>query len=305
MNLLPDRVDSQIAVANERAVDSAMAATLPRPFFFMVPFWGERYRRYFVDILLPSLLAPNNLALLRGKQGHRFLLATTREDWNAIVDLPIMVRLREHAPPVFIEIPNPAHDTAPGSTSAILHQNVAQERLVSAAFEAGAYGSLYSPDCIISDGAVASLIKHARAGHRLVLCPALRQSEGAALADLARLGYLSAHSHSSETGAPISIPQRVLAGLMVRHLHPEMAIFEEGAAGQPPLASFRYWRLPNQAGIILHTFHGAPMLMDYGTVDRHDVSCLEHHSFEDVYVARNFGGLGEFQVVQDSDEFAS
>src|ERR1700722_5388357 len=266
--------------------DGGSAAGLSRPFYFLVPFWGERYRRYFVDNLLPSLLAPNNLPLLRAEEAHRFLLATTRADWDAIIDLPIMRRLREHATPTLIEIPNPSHDTAPGSTNAILHQNVAQRLLAIAAFQAGAYGCLFSPDFIISDGMMRSLLRHARAGHRLVLCPSLRQTEESSISELERLGYLPVAAAPSATATPINIPQRVLADLMVRYLHPEMAIFEEGASGQPPLAPFRYWRLPDGNGIILHTFHGVPVLMDYGAIAHHDIACLEHSSFEDVYVAR-------------------
>jgi len=280
----------------------ASAAALSRPFFFMVPFWGERYRWYFANILLPSLLSPSNLALLRADQGHRFLIATTIDDWDAIIGLPIIERLRAHATPTLIEIKRPKQATAPGSTGAILHQNIAQKLLVDAAFQARAYGTLFSPDCIISDGMMMSLVRHASAGQCLVLCPALRQSEESATAELTRLGYLSRDLEKSGSGTPICVPPRVLADLMVRHLHPEMDIFQEGARGQPPLAPFRYWRLSRQKGIILHTFHGAPMLMDFGAVDHHDVACLEENSFEDVYVARNFGDK-DFHVVEDSDEF--
>ena len=275
----------------------------PRPFYFMVPFWGERYRRYFVDNLLPSLLAPNNLPLLRADQGHRFLIATTPEDWAAMIDLPIMMRLRRHVTPTLIEIPRPNNDTAPGSTNAILHQNIAQRLLVMATYEAGAYGSLFSPDFIISDGMIASLVGHARAGRHLVLCPSLRQTEESAIAELTRLGYLPVGTNPSETGTVIDIPQRVLADLLVRYLHPEMAIFEEGSSGQPPLAPFRYWRFASQNGIFIHTFHGVPVLMDYKVIKHHDVACLDRNSFEDVYVARNFGAVGDLHVVQDSDEF--
>ena len=274
-----------------------------RPFYFMVPFWGERYRRYFTDNLLPSLLAPSNLPLLHAEDGHRFLLATTREDWNAIVDLPIMAKLCLHATPTLIEIPNPQSATAPGSTDAIMHQNVAQRLLVEAAYAAKAYGCLFSPDFIISDCMVAALLRHVRAGLHLVLCPSLRQAEESALAELERLGYLSTALRPSQTGAVINVPQRVLADILVRYLHPEMAIFEQGAPGQPPLAPFRYWRIHNQNGIFIHTFHGVPVLMDYGALCEHDVDCLNHSVFENVYVARNFHSKCRMHVVLDSDEF--
>jgi Carbohydrate esterase, sialic acid-specific acetylesterase len=286
-------------VSTLSSIETIRSAADTRPFYFMVPFWGERYRRYFTDNLLPSLLAPNNLPLLRAADGHRFLLATTKDDWDAIIDLPIMERLRPYATPTLIEIPRPGR-TAPGSTSAILHQNVAQRLMVIAAFEAKAYGSLFSPDFIVSDGMIASLIARVRAGQRVVLCPSLRQIEETALTELERTGYLG--PNPSAAGAAINVPQRVLADILVRHLHPEMAIFEEGAVGQPPLAPFRYWRIPGQNGLFIHTFHGVPVLMDYQAVARHDIECLDTYSFEDVYVARNFSG-DDLHVVSDTDEF--
>ena len=293
--------DSSAVIEPRRG--SETTAALARPFYFMVPFWGERYRRYFVDRLLPSLLAPKNLPLLRADQGNRFLMATTPEDWSAIIDLPIVKQLREYATPTLIEIPRPGGETAPGSTNAILHQDVALRRLVEAAFADRAHGSIHWPDCIVSDGMVASLLKHVREGRRLVLCPALRQVEETVISELMDRGYLPSEAPPSKTGTPITVPPRALADIMVRHLHPDVGALQEGAAGQPLLPPFRYWRLHDGAGIILHTFHGSPLLMDYGALEHHDVDCLDGKSFEDVYVARNFGDKGGLYVIEDSDEF--
>ena len=80
-----------------------------RPFCFMTQFWGERYRDYYVDYCLPSLLAPNNLPLLRAKDGHCFLIATPREDWDAIEHLPIIEKLRQFVTPTLVETPAPTN----------------------------------------------------------------------------------------------------------------------------------------------------------------------------------------------------
>src|SRR5439155_2535037 len=107
-----------------------------RPFDFMVPFWGKRYREYFVDLCLPSLLAPNNLPSLRVEDGHRFLIATTIEDWNAIERLPIMDELRRYAAPVWIAVSGPPSESQAGSyaryQSTIQHQNSCQRKLLEA-----------------------------------------------------------------------------------------------------------------------------------------------------------------------------
>ena len=264
-----------------------------RPFFFMVPFWGERYRRYFLELLLPSLLAPGNLPQLRSADDHRFLIATTDEDWNAIADHPLMVRLAAHAPALHVQIPPPDAPTAPGATSAILHQNLAQKRLVEFAWHYRAKGCLFSPDCIISDGMVLALVRRAARGETLVRCPALRHKEETCLAELANY-------RPTDPSAPLVVPPRALADMMVRNLHPEVAIFEEGHPAQMPIAPLVYWRIPG--GMVMHNLYAAPVLMDYSAIDRHDTNCLKDHIFEEDYVARNFADC-PLNVVTDSDEF--
>ena len=280
-----------------------MTTNSPRPFYFMVPFWGQRYREYFVDTCLPSLLAPGNLPLLQAADGHRFLIATTKSDWNAIERLPIMEKLRAYATPILIEIQEPDSATAPGGRNAINYQNLCQKRLVETAYQYRGYGCLLSPDIIISDGMIAALLRWAQEGYQLVLCPALRQAEEGVRADLFRDGYLRSGERPSLSGRAIAIPPRRVGELLVRHLHPEVLAFEEGNPGRPFLPPFRFWRVPGGRGIILHTFFGLPVLMDYAAVESHDSACLDHGAFENVYLGRNFSHCDRVHIVEDSDEF--
>ena len=54
-----------------------------RPFYFNVVFWGAVYRGYFTDLLLASLLSPNNIPALNRDRHNKFLIVTTRPDWEA------------------------------------------------------------------------------------------------------------------------------------------------------------------------------------------------------------------------------
>jgi len=269
-----------------------------RPFYFMVPFWGERYRNYFLDYCLASMLAPNNLGLLRAADGHRFLIATTRADWQAIEHSPLMEKLRAHATPTLVEIDN--LETS-AYTATIWRQNACQKKLVEIAFRDRVYGCLVFPDIIVSDGMVASFLRSIQAGHRVVLCAALRQTQETVLAELDSLGYLPADARPALTGKPVTIPPRVVADLAVRHLHWEVAAFEEGGANQPYIAPFRFWRIEGGRGIILLCVLANPMFFDYGAIDTHDTACLDDDILENIYIGRNFphGGV---HVVQDSDE---
>jgi hypothetical protein len=274
-----------------------------QPFYFLLAFWGERYRNYFIDRCLPSLLAPNNLPILRASDGHRFVIATTRADRQAIEHLPIFARLREYAEPTFIEMAPPDTETPPGESGTIWQQNVYQKQLVEYAYRSRVYGCLLWPDLIISDGMVAALLRHANAGRSLVLCAALRQVEETVIAELEATGVITLGSRPSMTGQPLHLSPRKVAELSLRHMHPEIRICEEGKPGQPLLTIHRYWPVPGRCGIILHSFLYAPFLMDFSAIERHDTECLSYDKFEDVYVARNFFGRSDIHVVQDSDEF--
>jgi hypothetical protein len=49
-----------------------------------VTFWGEEYRRYFLDFCLASLLAPGNIPAITDKTAAWLLIATNDRDWSAL-----------------------------------------------------------------------------------------------------------------------------------------------------------------------------------------------------------------------------
>jgi hypothetical protein len=276
-----------------------------RPFFFMVSFWGKRYRERFVDRCLPSLLSPNNFPLLRAEDGHQLLIATTQDDWKAIENLPIINVARKYVTPVLVEIePASTSESVPGSGAAIYKQDDAQKRLVETAYAARAYATLLWPDLIWADGLVTCLQRWAAAGHCLVLFASLRQTEESTLEELYALGYLPKDAKLSQTGQPLTLPPRVIADLSVRHLHPEVLVYEANHPEQPPWAGFQFWRISGDRGILLHSHYCVPLMMDYAVLDNHDTDCLNDDIFEEVYILRNFYGRGSTYIVQDSDEFS-
>jgi hypothetical protein len=121
-------------------------------------------------------------------------------------------------------------------------------------------------------------------------------------ADLIDYGYLSSERHSLSARA-IAIPPRRVGELLVRHLHPEISVFEEGNPEQPFISPFRFWRVAGGRGIILHTFFGLPVLMDYSALERHDSACLDQDAFEIAYLGHNFSKCDRVHIVKDSDEF--
>ncbi len=57
---------------------------LDRPFYFILVLWGERFRNYFLDLCLPTLLSPRNLPALATRPRSKFLICTRPHDWAAM-----------------------------------------------------------------------------------------------------------------------------------------------------------------------------------------------------------------------------
>jgi hypothetical protein len=286
-----------------RQLEPAGARRTGPCFDFMVAFWGQRYREYFVNLCLASLLAPNNLPLLRSGDGHRFLIATTSEDWHAISNLPVFEQLREHATPTLVEHAMPRLSSEPGSAHAIEQQNVFQKSLVEIAYANRSCGCLLWPDLIISDGMVKALVQRFEEGCNVVLCCTLRQTEEAVLGELAVAGYRQHNAISSSSWQPLALSPRVTAALAVRHLHPDIEMYDADSYHQPFFAPFRYWNIRGHEGIVLHSLFAIPVLMNFAAIKKHDTECLKSDAFENVYLGRNFFDCAGVHVVQDSDEF--
>lgn len=272
----------------------------------MVPFWGQQYREYFVDRCLPSLLAPNNLPLLDQKDGHRFLIAAPREDWNAIASLPILNRLRRHAIPTWIEIEPPSIASESSTRDqyffTIRHQDKCRRILCETAHAAGGYGCALLPDVLASDGMVAAMLRSANNGDQLLLCMSLRQVEEGVLQDLASHGLLP-NEPRSMTGKALTLPPRLAADICVRHLHPELESFEEASPDPHPCPPFSIWRIPGGRGVIMHSHFAVPILMDFTAVPPDHLTCLDRDAFENIYVFTNFSTCERMRVLRDSDEF--
>ena len=78
---------------------------LDRPFYFVVVLWGPRFRDYFLDYCLPSLLSPGNLPSLSTSAPSTLVIATPREDWAVMKTTAIFQEVERHVIPVLAEIP--------------------------------------------------------------------------------------------------------------------------------------------------------------------------------------------------------
>lgn len=268
-----------------------------RPFYFNVVLWGKRFRDYFLDLCLPSLLSPGNIPALENKAGSKFLIAAPRDDWDAMRTTAIWRRLEREIEPVLLEIPYPA----PG-VSGCQHMGVGHILATERAFQDRAYFLALTPDLFVSDGSIANVQRHAREGKAIVLVAALRFAEEPLLDELRRRGRFDPARPPQATGEPLVLPPREMTAMALRSLHSESRSYVWDEPFGATLLPLCLWRVGGDEGMIVHSFSWAPFLLDYGVVKDHDTSALQNWTFDGDYVHRNFAGTDRVHVVEDSDE---
>lgn len=267
-----------------------------KPFYFFTVLWGERFRNYFLEYCAPSLLAPGNIPSLQS-HGHKYLLATTRDDWSHIDRSPVTAELRKHCELVFLEIDYPAKDANP-----LLHMGIGHKLSTELCFRDKALGVMLQPDLVLSDGSVAAMQEHALNGSELVLCPALRFAEEPLFAHMTESGYDRPGRMRRDTGEPLVLAPRDLVRMAMRALHSETATYDFEKPYFRKHGAAAFWPVPRDGGIVLHSFSWCPMLMDYGVVHEHDVSSLDHWTIDGSYLHENFAHADKVHICSDSDE---
>lgn len=268
-----------------------------RPFYFIVVFWGERFRNYLVDFCLPTMLSPNNIPVLVGGHGHKFIFCTTSEDWRTLCETKIFSLLREYVEPYHIEIP-----AAPAGRGGCEHMGIGHKLASQMAYRDKAYGIFVTPDLMVSDGTVNALMRHAVSGYKVVLTAALRFGEEPLFENLQAIGAISQGPRVPELGQPITITGRQLVAAGLRSFHSETQRYEWEAPYFTNFPAACWWRVAGEDGIVLHSLSWAPFLCDYAAVQNHDTSVMETWTMDGDYIHRNFGDGKGVYVVTDSDE---
>lgn len=272
-----------------------------RPIYFIVVVWADRYVDLLLNFCLPSLLSPGNIPTLLNTGKNKLLIVTTADDWQQIKCSPILKRLSDYVEPLHIEITRP-----PPDASVYDHMSVGHKLATQRAFQDKAYGVLLTPDMLISDGSIAAIQKHAVSGMQVVLTAALRYGEEPLFQHLESMGLVSANSRLGDAGQALTVTGRQLAFAGVNSFHNETLRFEWDAPYFEPyftgLPGTCWWRIPREDGVLLHTASWAAVLVDYGSLVKHDTSTMDHWAIDGDYVYRNFGDGRHVYVVQDSDE---
>lgn len=216
----------------------------PNGMYFLTPVWGEAYTRLFLDVAVPSQLAPGNLPGLRDPQQCRYLIFTTPRDAEVIVSDP-----KYHALSSAIQVEIKLIEGEIGLPHDMM--SACFRRGISMADEQGAASVFLTPDFVCSDKTFTTLQRLVLQGWRVVHVTGIRlNKESAALA--LRERFLR--------GNVIAVDPRDLMQLALRNLHPlaTSSFWEEGEDDLLP--SNLYWRVGSE-GILARCFHLHPILV--------------------------------------------
>ena len=265
----------------------------------MVGFWGDRFRGYFADFCLPSLLSPGNLGALSAADGHRFLVCTTADDWRKLEASPHWRLLGRHATPTLIEVGLP---DGPSNETKFKHMTLGHRLLVNVALRDRALASQIMPDAMYTDGTIASALRHASQGAHAVLTVAMRLKEEGLFEGLRKRRLLPERGNEEAAFRPITLKSRVVVDLAVENLYDDSVLHDWDGQHFPLWPAYSFWRAPQNTGILIQSAYYAYILLDMATIERHnersfDIACIENYWLSD-----NFPDPSRIRVIGDLDE---
>jgi len=257
----------------------------PRAVKLLLPAWGFRYVRQFLDSCLPTLLAPGNVPAIAAEMPCEFVLLTSCEDAGDVSGHPAWQRLAKLCSARVEAIDDLIFDRSHAVTITRAYERAV--RAVGGAMRDTCFIFLLS-DYVLADGALAGALARIKAGASGVLAgnfqvvaedmlPALRQRA------------------DPDSGA-VALTPRELTALGLAHLHPATALDFVGGVGHQRSQNRLFWRAG--ADTLVGRFYLMHMVAIRPEVTAFEVSAACDYSFVPEMCPSD-----NVAVVTDSDEY--
>lgn len=269
-----------------------------RPLYISCVFWGEEFRNFYADYFLSTLIASKNLPSIKGLRACKLLVATTREDFLVIQDLPITKEVEKYAELVLLEIP-----PCPPGVHGCNHMGVGHILATEMAFRDRAYLCALVPDMLMSNGTINFINQKIEDGHSSVLCTCMRVEDKGFLADVRKFGKINKNEIIRNSNKSLEITGSELVQATMSNLHSQSLSWEFGKSYFSTFPVAPFWTLEKNQAWVIHSLHWVPLMLDYGVVENHDKTCLENWTMDGDYLHDNFGSTNKSAyIVVDSDE---
>jgi len=260
--------------------------------YLAVTFWGEEYRRYFLDFCLASLLAPGNIPAITDKSSSRLLVATNDSDWAALQNEPTFLAVKELIAIEQVPFDNASYSAAHGK---MLVMSQAHKRLAEIMFKDRAHGIFIYPDMIAAEGFIARLEQLRMQGFAVVMFMNVRFANGGLIDELREKDLI-------QRGKPLVLSPKQLVKLTIRHAHSEMRRSRFEADCEDHGCSSYFWVVAAGEDLLFHCGSWIPSLIDYGAIVQHDDTTFTSWTLDGDYITKNFRDPKTYYFVHDTSE---
>ena len=243
--------------------------------------WGRAYLDLFLNVCIPNQLASGNVPAL--PPGSRYRILTRSLHLSELDAHPMVNALRERIPVDLVVVE--ALERGADATGSYDLMNACHRKAIDDALAADAAIIMLGADLILSNEALAAVVRRHREGFRMVAVTGLRLSKESFLRDL------------QQSPAPLSaMCSRELVRLGLRHLHRYTRSMFVTAAPfcRKPVAV--YWPVGDE-GLIARCLSLHPLMID----PMRAVTLIEGTN-DGPYMAQACPDLARVHVVTDSDE---
>ncbi|RMH36201.1 MAG: hypothetical protein D6690_07025 [Nitrospirae bacterium] len=227
----------------------------PCRFVFTSCVWGKTYTQWFMQVGLPSHLAPGNLGLFG--QSHtlqgEYHIFTTTNDAAVIKMCPAFRQLANMVQPYIHPIDNLIARYEAEAISKYDVMSLCHAHSVQRAAQIGAGLVVLAPDLVLADGGMQTLLDLASSGKKLVLTGSLR---------VIGESFIREIHPCADKGHDVSLPlhARELVELVFKHWHPfNQTYLWNSEFFNRRWPAFLFWSVPNE-GLVQRGIHLHPLL---------------------------------------------
>lgn len=230
--------------------DDKINYSVPSPFYFIIPVWGDEYVSMAVKVLLRNCLSPNNIPAIENLKNSKVIFVSDKKSYKSIADSEIFPLLKEYIEQLFIPI------EISKENNKYSYQTMAYMYGTQEAQKVKAVCVYLAADVVISDGAFSYLQKLVKQGRGVyhIVAPRINKEDV--------LDYFFNDTEFSNLAKPLDLPSRKLASICLDFLHEEYRRYNieyEYFVPNPHLLTITP---PGQNGLIIKAFQQHPLLVD-------------------------------------------
>ena len=242
--------------------------------------WGREYLDVFLNVCIPNQLGPGNVPAL--PPGSRYRILTRSIHVEELDKHPMVHALRTILPVDLVVID--ALDRQMGAARGHDLMLACHQRAIADVLDANAAIIMLSADFILSDHALAAVVRRHREGYRAVVNTGLR---------LSREPFLQHLERSRAPLEALSSRELVRTALPYLHSHERSMFADAESFSMFPVAV--YWRVGDE-GLLARCLHLHPLMVDPMS------QALPRGTVDGRYVFRACPDFSRVHVVTDSDE---